>query len=167
MVNLQRRRCALARTQGALLQHGVHVLAVEHVVVVAPSLLVVAEVVDAVWVSGVPVAADEALEQHGVSHLDVDSPLLQPARAVGGARDGGTDLAGKVIALVDGDLVAGPAESSGNAHASDTTANDGDVQFPPPGRCCNVRTHDDDYAVVCAELKLSYGQGLVGLVCYS
>lgn len=67
----------------SVLEHGVHVLTVEHPVHVSPALLVVGQVIDTVRLAGVPVTADELLQKHRVSLLHVDSPLLQPSRAVG------------------------------------------------------------------------------------
>lgn len=71
--------------KSSVLEHGVHVLTVEHPVHVSPALLVVGQVIDTVGLASVPVTADELLEEHRVSLLHINSPFLQPSRAVGGA----------------------------------------------------------------------------------
>lgn len=83
---LSRRAFALL-TQCAVLQHGVHVLSVEHVVDIAPSLLVVVKAILADWLTRLPVAVDQPLEDDRVTLSDIDVPLVQPSCAVRRARD--------------------------------------------------------------------------------
>ena len=59
-----------------------HVLSVEHVVNMSPSLLVVVQAVFADGLAGLPVSVDQLLEDNGIALCDVDSPFVQPSCAV-------------------------------------------------------------------------------------
>jgi hypothetical protein len=59
-----------------------HVLSVEHVVDMAPSLFVVFQAVFADGLAGLPVSVDQFLENNGIALCDVDSPFMQPPCAV-------------------------------------------------------------------------------------
>jgi hypothetical protein len=72
---------------GTFFQHGVHVLPVEHVVAIAPSLLIVTQVNDRDRFAACPVAVDELEEVDWVAFGNVDPPFRQPSHAVGGAGD--------------------------------------------------------------------------------
>ena len=56
----------------------VHVLAMEHVIDVTPSGLVVVQVVLVKHTAGLPVTHDELLKNHGFHRRDVDFPLPEP-----------------------------------------------------------------------------------------
>jgi hypothetical protein len=71
--------------QCTVLEHAVHVLAMEHVVVVTPLLLVVGKVVGGHWLTSLPVMADEVAENDWVSKFNVDFPVFQPSCSVGSA----------------------------------------------------------------------------------
>lgn len=128
-----RRRPLTLLVQRTVLQHGMHVLPVEHVVHVSPPLLVVVEIVHAHGLAGLPVAVDQLLEHNGVPLRDVDIPFVQPPRAVRRARDRCADLAREIVSLVDGDQVAGAAEGDGHGHAAYPAAHDTDIELSPLG----------------------------------
>jgi len=60
MVDEQLHRSASAfLLKGTVLEHAVHVLAVEHVVYIAPTLLIVAKLIHTHRFAGLPVTVDE------------------------------------------------------------------------------------------------------------
>jgi len=67
-----------------------------------PLLLVAVKVVGRHNLPSAPVAHDQVLELDRLALGDVNVPLLEPALAVGRARDGGANLERKVAALEDG-----------------------------------------------------------------
>lgn len=132
-----------------------HILPMEHVVYITPALFIVLEVVNADRLSGPPVTfrrsqvspsssetqepsssweslpVDELAKDHRIALIHVHIPFMQPTGAVGGARDRGAHLAGKVVALVDAHIVTSASKSNGDRKATDTTADDSDVKLSP------------------------------------
>ena len=160
MIDDQLRRRAIAGPHSAVLQHGVHVLPMKHVVDISPALFVVVEVVDANGLAGLPIAVDELLEHHGVALGYVDAPFVKPARAVSRARYRGADLSCKVGLFVYCHVVAGSAQRNRHRHAADAAANDTDIEPSPAlggSRAHRVRSSQGEESATDLDAQLCPG----------
>ena len=155
MIHKQVGWCSFALfLQSTLLEHGMHILAMEHVVDVTPPLLVIGKVVNTDGLPGPPVAVDELAENYRITAGNINVPFMQPPSAVRSARDRSAHLAGEVVTLVDAHFMTSAAQSNSDGHAADATANDTDVEFSPAlrgrhvvvdlqvlgegGECCSI-----------------------------
>lgn len=108
---------------------------------ISPLLLVVVQAEHADRLARLPVSVDELLEDDGVALLDVDVPLVEPPSPVRGAGYRCADLAGEVIALVDGHAVAAATEGDGDGHAADAAADDAHAEVSPRGAWVGIGAH--------------------------
>jgi hypothetical protein len=128
MVNNQlRRRPFPFLPQRRILQHGMHILSMKHVVHISPPLLIVIQIIHTHRLPRLPVPIDQLLQHDWVTLGNINPPLVQPSSPVRRAGHGCAYFAGEIRFLVDGYLVACATECDGGGHAADSAANDADI----------------------------------------